>query len=460
MAETILVWLRRDLRLADNPALHHALETGAAVVPVFIHEPDAPWAAGPAARWWLARSLAAFARSLEAAGSYLVERSGDPAAALAALARETAAASVHWNRRYEPHLGAADRRAAEALRGAGLRVREFAGDLLHEPGEKAAPRVFGAFWRACQSGREPEPPLPAPERIASPSPRPADASAPPRAPDLAWEVEWRPGEAAAAERLETFLAEGLTRYGIARDLPDQDGTSRLSPHLAFGEIGPRQIWHAVRAAGEGGEPFLRELGWRDFCRHTLHHAPSLPEQPLQRQFADFPWSDDPDLLAAWREGRTGYPIVDAGMRCLRRTGWLHNRVRMIVASFLVKDLLLPWRAGQDWFWDTLLDADLACNAANWQWVAGCGIDAAPYFRIFNPTLQGEKFDARGRFVRRWVPELAGVPDLFIHRPGEAPESALSAAGVRLGDTYPLPIVDHGAARRRALAAYEQTRGAA
>lgn len=466
----VIVWFRRDLRLSDNPALHDAAASGAPLVPVFIHEPrDGPWAPGPASRWWLHRSLRGFAETLERLDGWLVIRQGPPAETLIALARETGAGAVWCNRRYEPAAAATDAAVAERLRGSGIAWRSCKGNLLHEPWERTARsgepyQSFAAFWKACLDAGEPEHPLAAPARLAVPAARPADDPvATPYEPSEAagWAALWTVGEAGAAARLRGFLQDGVARYAVARDLPDQHGTSMLSPHLAFGEIGPREIWGAVRAASlHSGEAFLRELGWREYCYHILHHAPALPDRPLRRQFDGFPWSSDEALFAAWREGRTGYPIVDAGMRALRATGWLHNRVRMIVASFLVKDLLLPWQAGEAWFWRHLLDADLACNAANWQWVAGCGIDAAPYFRIFNPVVQGEKFDARGRFVRRWVPELAGLSDLFIHRPEQAPADELARAGVRLGETYPRPVVDHGAARRRALAAYEQTRGAA
>lgn len=468
-----LVWIRRDFRLADNPALAEAAALGQPVVPVFIHEPAPPaWADGPAATWWLGRGLAAFRRRLEQVGGILVERAGAPAEVLLDLARQTGAETVLWNRRYAPAQRAIDDSVDRTLTAAGLRVRTHPGNLLLEPGAVLSPtdqpyQLFAAFWKACQMQGDPPPPLPAPARLAAPERPPADDPPPATASNaVGWQAAWpmadgEAGEGRAADRLHTFVDTALTRYAVARDLPDQQGTSMLSPYLAFGEITPRQIWHAVRLSSDyGGEVFLRELAWREFCWHTLHYAPEMPERPLRSQFADFPWASDTALFAAWTAGRTGYPIVDAGMRALAATGWLHNRVRMIVASFLVKDLLIPWQQGEAWFWQRLLDADLACNAGNWQWVAGCGLDAAPYFRIFNPVLQGEKFDARGRYVRQWVPELAGLPDMFIHRPAVAPAEVLARAGVRLGETYPRPIVDHGTARRRALAAYEQTRGAA
>jgi deoxyribodipyrimidine photo-lyase len=291
----------------------------------------------------------------------------------------------------------------------------------------------------------------------------------PTAPDWAGGLRqaWRPGEGPGRERLEAFVDDDLRAYGRDRDRPEPGATSRLSPYLHFGEVSPRQVWHAVRhrieadtVSAHGGEAFLRELGWREFCAQVLVDHPHVADEPLQSRFARFPWADDRETLKAWQRGRTGYPIVDAGMCQLWHSGWMHNRVRMVAASFLVKHLLLPWQWGEAWFWDTLVDADIASNAGGWQWVAGCGTDAAPYFRIFNPVLQGEKFDPDGAYVRRWVPELEGLPDRWIHRPWQAPPLELSAAGVRLGATYPAPIVDHALARARALAALETLKGAA
>lgn len=462
-AGPILVWLRRDLRLHDNPALLAACDEGAAVLPVFVLE-DAGAPAGTAAAWWLRRSLAALQGALAARGAPLVLRHGPAADVLAVLARAVGARAVYWNRRYEPSGTAADAAVAGALRAAGIGHRVFAGDVLFPPEEWERPyKVFTPFARACRARPAPEP-LPAPASLPAPERVPEgerledwglEAPA-----DAALGDGWTPGEDAARAALGRWLEDGLARYHRDRDRPDTEGTSRLSPHLAFGEISARTVWAAAAASGAAGvDAFLNELLWRDFARHLLHHFPQLPDRPLKPAFAAFPWRDDAAALAAWQEGRTGYPIVDAGMRQLRRTGWMHNRVRMIAASFLVKDLLLPWQAGAAWFAARLADADIASNAANWQWVAGCGVDAAPYFRVFNPVVQGERHDPRGRYVRQWLPELAGLPDNIIHRPWQAPEAVLAGAGVRLGRDYPPPLVDHAEARRRALAAFRGITGA-
>ncbi len=354
-----------------------------------------------------------------------------------------------------------------------MKTREFAASLLFQPDDilsrKREPlRVFTPFWKTCLASEPPAAPLPAPDRLERLNPPPkADAldswGLRPSKPDWAGGLRetWRPGEAHGLERLRSFLEEGLSDYAKLRNRPEPAATSMLSPYLHFGEISPRQVWHAARmemdsnpGSHRGGEAFLRELGWRDFCAHLLAREPAMADDPMQPRFERFPWADNPEALTAWQRGRTGYPIVDAGMRQLWHMGWMHNRVRMIAASFLIKDLLLPWQRGEAWFWDTLVDADMANNAGGWQWVAGCGADAAPYFRVFNPVLQGEKFDPDGDYVRRWVPELAGCPNRWIHRPWEAPPLELEAAGIRLGSTYPPPMVDHHSARHRALAAFE------
>ncbi|KQW66409.1 deoxyribodipyrimidine photolyase [Phenylobacterium sp. Root77] len=478
---TTLLWFRSDLRLADNPALAAALEQGGPVVPVFVldDEDAGQWKAGRASRWWLHHSLQSLARDLEARGSRLVLRRGRAAAEIERLAGELQASSVVWNRCYEPWATARDERLKATLKTKGVSVRSFNAMLLREPWEvmsgKGEPyRVFTPFWKALRAG------LQLPAAVAAPAGIPAPAEWPrsdalaewallPSRPDWAGGLRaaWTPGEAGALERLDAFAGPLSLQYGEARNLPGREGTSRLSPHLHFGEIGPRQVWRAQTAAAlaetgdlmpSGVEVYLSEIAWREFSHHLLFHTPTLPDRPLRPDFADFPWRRDPDGLAAWTRGLTGYPIVDAGMRQLWATGWMHNRVRMIVASFLIKDLLVDWRAGQAWFWDTLVDADLANNAASWQWVAGSGADASPYFRVFNPVTQGEKFDPDGAYVRRWAPELAGLPDKLLHAPWKATPLELADAGVRLGVDYPAPIVDHAVARERALEAYASIRG--
>ncbi len=442
-----IVWFRHDLRLDDQPALAAAAARGK-VVPVFIWAPDeeAPWQPGAASRWWLHHSLESLAARLAKAGAPLLIRRGPTLEALRTLAKESGATHVAWNRRYEPAVIKRDTGVKKALAADGLTAESFNGALLFEPMEVATKegkpyQVFTPFWRSLVGRPEPAAPAAAPRKLL-----PGHAAGASVAleklgllPKIAWagtmEKTWTPGEAGAARRLERFLGRSLADYGTERDRPDHDGTSALSPHLHFGEISPRRIWHAVREA-VGGKPvarltggaevYLRELGWREFANHLLYHFPHTPTAPLRADYARFPWADDPVGLRAWQKGRTGFPIVDAGMRQLWATGWMHNRVRMIVASFLVKDLRVSWLEGARWFWDTLVDADLAANTLGWQWAAGCGADAAPYFRIFNPTSQAEKFDPQQAYVGKWV-------------------------DVQARD-YPEPIVDHAEARIRALGA--------
>jgi deoxyribodipyrimidine photo-lyase len=468
----VLLWFRQDLRLIDNPALAAAVATGRPVIPVFVLDEHAAgrWAPGGAARWWLHVSLAALAGALVERGSRLVLRRGRAVDVIPRLVEETGAVAVHASRLYEPWARASDAAVAAALKRRGVAIHGANTALLFEPWtvrtQAGGPfGVYTPFSRACFAAGPPPRPLPAPAHIPRPEHLPPsealdDWGLLPTSPDWAGGLRatWRPGEDGAQGRLERFLAHGLEDYDTDRNRPDRDATSGLSPHLHWGEISPRQVWHAAEAAGaprrRGTETFLKELLWREFSYHLLWHNPEMPEQPLKEAFRNFPWRNDPPALRAWQRGRTGYPIVDAGMRQLWHTGWMHNRVRMIVASFLIKHLLIPWQEGEAWFWDTLVDADLAANSASWQWVAGCGADAAPYFRIFNPVLQGRKFDPEGAYVRRWVPELAHLPAAHIHAPWEAPPVALHDAGVTLGRSYPHPIVDHAAARARALAALE------
>jgi deoxyribodipyrimidine photo-lyase len=358
----------------------------------------------------------------------------------------------------EPASIARDAELREALEERGLDVEDFPGNLLFEPGTirnaQGDPyRVFTPFWKACLAAPPPPRPTGPPAEIRIPSAWPDSSALADLARELEWNrpglrESWRPGERAAAERLGEFLDRASGDYAIDRDRPERPGTSRLSPHLHFGELSARQIWHAVSARQPPEQDaFLRQIVWREFAHHLLFHFPQTLREPLRPEFVRFPWRVDAAGLEAWTNGRTGYPMVDAGMRELRSTGWMHNRVRMIAASFLVKHLLIPWQEGAAWFWDTLVDADLANNTLGWQWVAGCGADAAPYFRIFNPVLQGEKFDPNGNYVRRWAPELAPIPARWIHRPWEAP------TGLAAGTAYPAPIVNHGQARMRALAAF-------
>jgi len=481
LAPTI-VWFRHDLRLADNPALASAEKRGGPVVPVFIWSPqeEGAWPPGGASRWWLHQSLAALDDRLRAAGSRLVIRRGPTLESLRTLVKETGADAVFWNRRYEPAVIARDAKVKEALGSDGFAGESFNAALLHEPWtiqnqSKKPFQVFTPFWRHCLAKPDPAEPLPAPKRITAPVkwPKSLTLGELELEPKIKWagrlRAAWQPGESGAIANLNCFLTKAFDDYTDQRNRPDVTGTSRLSPHLHFGEISPRQVWHGLRRMGAKrglpverwrGSQFLAEVGWREFAHHLLYHFPHTPSEPLRADFKKFPWRKDAAWLRAWQIGRTGYPIVDAGMRELWATGWMHNRVRMIVASFLVKDLLLPWQEGARWFWDTLVDADLAQNTLGWQWTAGCGADAAPYFRVFNPVSQGEKFDPHGNYVRRWCPELAKLPTDWIHQPHSAPPEILQAAGVELGRTYPQPLVRHAIAREVALEAFTRIKSGA
>jgi deoxyribodipyrimidine photo-lyase len=480
LTSPIIVWFRDDLRLADHPALAAAADTGRPALCLYVndHASAALRPLGGAARWWLAQSLGALDRDLRMRGTRLCLRAGSAADVVTALAKEAGANAVYWNRRHDPAGMAIDAEVARRLAAIGVETCVFDANLLHAPdrlrtGAGTGFSVFTPFWRRLLQHDRPRPPLPAPRRL---EPAPvlhcddlASWRLEPRTPDWAGGLRatWTPGEAGARKSLAAFVDQHLAGYAVQRDRPDLDVTSRLSPHLRFGEISPVQVWHAVKAATEpmrtgahaDADKFLAELGWREFCHHLLHHRPELAERNLQPRFDDFAWRDDAEALAAWQRGQTGYPLVDAGMRQLWTTGWMHNRVRMVAASFLVKHLLIDWRRGEQWFWDTLVDADPANNPAGWQWVAGCGADAAPFFRIFNPVTQSEKFDPRGVYLRRWVPEIAALPDRHIHAPWTAAPETLASAGVALGTTYPRPIVDHAAARARALAAFARLRKA-
>ena len=467
---TTLVWLRRDLRLADNPALAEAGKLGP-VLPVYILDETEPRPDGAASRWWLHHSLASLAKTLP----NLTLLRGDPATLLPELVRQTGAARVHWNRCYEPHAIARDGALKAALKDQGVEVQSFNGALLNEPWEVTTGgggpyKVYTPFWRACLK-LPLLPPAPAPKLTLAKRPAAsldlAGLDLQPKPVDWAkgWDALWQPGEAGAAKRLEAFVTHGLKGYAELRDRPDLPNTSRLSAHLHFGEISPRQVLARVRFAAAAdptlqrdADKFAAEIGWREFAQHLLYHFPEIPTRNWKADFDAYPWASSPKHLRAWQRGKTGYPLVDAGMRELWQTGTMHNRVRMVAASFLTKHLRIDWRLGEAWFWDTLLDADLANNVSGWQWVAGSGADAAPYFRIFNPTSQSERFDPEGAYVRTWCPELAKLPDRLIHAPDQAPVEILRAAGVVLGKTYPRPIVDHAEARAAALAGYERVKG--
>ncbi|MFN3835176.1 MAG: cryptochrome/photolyase family protein [Glycocaulis sp.] len=473
----VIVWLRQDLRLGDNPALMAAADDGAPLIAVYVLDDESPgkWKRGGASRWWLHKSLESLSADLARLGVTLIFRRGSADIVIGQLAGETGAQAVYWNRCYEPYARERDARLKDALKEAGVEAHSFNGSLLAEPWtlktKDGGPfRVFSPLYRALEPTLDNVEPLPAPERLTGfEGDLASDAlegwKLLPTAPDWAagFGDMWTPGEAGAHARLDAFVKDRAADYADTRNLPGLPGTSGLSPHLHFGEVSPRQVWARVAAevpAGKGRETFCKELGWREFSYHLLYHYEDLPEANYQPKFNRFPWDFDAAAFRAWTRGQTGYPIVDAGMRELWSTGWMHNRVRMICASFLTKHLLIDWRKGEEWFWDTLVDADLANNSASWQWVAGSGADAAPYFRIFNPVTQGEKFDAAGDYVRRWVPELKYLPDAWLHAPWDAPAAALRQAGIVLGSTYPKPVIDHSKARERALAAFSSLKEAA
>jgi deoxyribodipyrimidine photo-lyase len=483
--DRLILWFRRDLRLADNPALNHAIERGAHILPLFIWEDadDASaWTPGAASRWWLHHSLTHLQQRLRRLGAELVIRRGDPARILAELGKRHAIDEVLWNRRYEPHCVARDAGLKTALIDAGIAVRSFSAGLLMEPwqllkGDGGPYRVFTPFWKTLQRSLPESLPTAAPGTIEGIAVSAGDSIALDALrllPDLPWDAglyrHWRPGEAGAHARLHAILDDTLLDYPAARDLPARTGTSRLSPHLHFGELGPRQVWYAVRAwaAGNSGpgyveaaDAYLRQLAWREFAMHLLYHFPHTAERPLDARFEAFPWAGDRGAeLHAWQRGRTGIPIVDAGMRELWKTGWMHNRVRMLVASLLTKNLRIHWLEGAHWFWDTLVDADLANNTLGWQWVAGCGADAAPYFRIFNPVVQGERFDPRGTMCangcRNWprCPTNGSISH-STHRQRCSPRP-----GSNSGAIIRRSIVDLAASRQAALGAWDAVKTAA
>ncbi len=455
------MWFRQDLRLADHAALTAAAAAGP-VIPVFVLDDETPgdWRWGGASRWWLHRSLEKLGAAVP-----LVLRRGEAVSQLQNLIAETAAASLYFTRDYAPWSGALERRVKDLCDAQGVTCHRHGGFLLHEPesirnGSGEFFKVYTPYARVCMAKGMPRPLKAAPAVNWHKTDIPSDALSSwhllPSTPNWAagLEAEWQPGEEGAKSLLFQFLDDGLKGYAEGRDRPDQQFTSRLSAHLHWGEISPHQVWHATSQAMEraegvldsDGEKFLKEVLWREFAYHLLHHVPTFPDKAFKPEYDDFPWHDDADALSRWQKGETGFPIVDAGMRELWATGIMHNRVRMIAASFLIKDLLVSWQAGERWFWDTLVDADIGNNAAGWQWVAGSGADASPYYRVFNPVLQGEKFDPKGHYVRRWVPELSDVPDEFIHKPWEMAVPPKN---------YCPRIVDHAVARVRALDAFKK-----
>jgi deoxyribodipyrimidine photo-lyase len=474
-AAPALLWFRRDLRLNDNLAVQVAAREGRPVVPVFVLEEDGPARdPGAASRWWLDKSLRALTRSLEALGSRLIIRRGPAEAVLDELIAQTGASALVWSHTYEPAVDQRDEALAARLTGQGLEVTVCPGRLLFEPATirtktGGAYGVFTPFWRSARAQLSSAEPVPAPKSLAPPHRWPPSQALDtlelhPSQPDWSGGFRpWTPGEGGAEKSLQFFLNDKLAAYPHDRDRPAVDGSSRLSPHLAWGEISPRRIYAAVQArlAAHGlehqAEKFLTELGWREFDYGLLAQQPALDATPFKTALAGLKWRRSTKDLQAWTRGRTGYPIVDAGMRQLWTMGWMHNRVRLITSSFLVKHLLIDWREGERWFWDCLVDADPANNPANWQWIAGTGADAQPFFRIFAPVAQGERFDPEGDYVRTWIPELAKADRRWIHQPWTASDQQLQAAGVRLGDTYPAPIVEHAAARQRALDALAATR---
>ena len=472
-----IMWFRQDLRTRDNPALNYAYENGKPVIPLFILEDEdaGEWEIGGASRWWLHNSLQVLDDNLN---GHLVLKNGRALDILNQIIQESGADTVVWNRCYEPWRVKRDKHIKEKLSQDNIQVHSFNGSLLFEPWnclkDDGTPyTVFSPFYKyGCLRGNpEPDRPKNRPERLTyGPAVQTTELQDLDLLPDHDWhkklEPYWTPGENGAQERLNTFLDTALGDYKNGRDRPDQEKTSRLSPHLHWGEISPRDVWHAVshkmQAKGfeKDGQKYLAELGWREFSYNLLYYFPTLPDKNFKEKFDAFPWEKNDKALQAWEQGRTGFPIVDAGMRQLYEEGYMHNRVRMIVGSFLVKDLRIHWREGEKWFWDTLVDADLASNSASWQWIAGSGADAAPYFRIFNPMLQSKKFDPNGDYIRRYIPELADLETAHLHAPWEAPEEELEKAGIQLGKDYPYPVVDHAQERDKALKAFESLKESA
>ncbi|MCV2403672.1 DNA photolyase family protein [Marinomonas sp. C2222] len=463
-----LMWFEQDLRLEDNPALTAALAHDNVLVLYILDDQNAEqYKMGGASRWWLHHSLASLDKQF---GNKLNFYQGDAESILESLCSRLHVDHVFWNRRYEPWRIARDKKIKASLLEKGIQAKSFNGSLLNEPWQVVKPdqtpyKVFTPYHNQASKMERVDHPLPIPNLTSSfqKDDKATTLKALSLLPEISWDKDfythWTPGEASAQAFLKTFLTDGLDTYKEGRDFPALQSVSKLSPHLHFGEISPRQIHHVLKGIAEGDnkEHFYKELRWREFSYYLLFHWPELPTTNLKTSFRFFPWTHHDANLQRWQQGLTGYPMVDAGMRELWQTGYMHNRVRMITASFLVKNLLIDWRCGARWFWDCLVDADLASNSASWQWVAGCGTDASPYFRIFNPVTQGEKFDPEGEYTRRYLPELKDLPKKYLYRPWEAPEEVLKAANVVLGETYPHPMVDIKESREQALSAYEVTK---
>lgn len=469
--KVVIVWFRQDLRLNDNLALIAAHESQRQILPLYIldDENSGDWKMGSASRWWLHQSLVSLNKNL--IGNLCLQK-GDALTVLKSIIEQHQVKAVYWNRCYEPWRIKRDIHIKKVLVDRDIDVKSFNSALLFEPHttlkKDGTPyKVFTPFYKkgCLQNNSEPSLPQAKPKKLNLYQVDSLPLDDLELIPKIQWykqmEKEWKPGEEGAHACLDTFLENGLKGYKEGRNFPTKQNVSRLSPYLHFGEISPRKVWHDAKVmmmsnrCENDGDHFLSELGWREFSNSLLYHFPEMPRKNLQAKFDAFPWREDDEALTRWQKGQTGYPIVDAGMRELWQTGYMHNRVRMIVGSFLVKNLLLHWHHGEDWFWDTLVDADLANNSASWQWIAGCGADAAPYFRIFNPVTQGQKFDSEGGYVRQYVPEIATLPNRFLHSPWEAPEPILQEAKVKPGVDYPLPIVDLKTSRERALAAFKK-----
>ncbi len=478
VSKPTIVWFQQDFRLEDNPAILAAISRKAPIIPLYIWSPDQEWRPGEASKVWLHHSLLALKEELNAVGSSLIIKSGESKSVLSSLIEEMGAGALFWNRRYEPFAVRRDAGIEKELtKKNAIEIKSFNASLLYEPWEilqkNGKPyQVFTAFWHACAQYGEPIEPLKAPRFLLKPDRWPSSMTVEELVllPSIPWDKHilefWQTSAGAAKRRLKHFIVKSLSDYSLGRDRPDLDCVSYLSPYLHLGQLSPRQIYYSVKQATVGmknkqfissADTYLKELGWREFAYHLLYHFPETAGQPLREQYKKFPWRPNETYLDAWQKGRTGYPIVDAGMRQLWKYGWMHNRVRMIVASFLVKDLLIPWQSGAQWFWDTLIDADLANNTLGWQWTAGCGADAAPYFRIFNPVRQGQKFDPEGNYIKRFIPELCDLPIEFIHSPWLAGEDTLKKANIVLGGSYPYPIVNHAKARLKALESWKKTK---